>query len=299
VFLGYNFGIMKRYWPLLVIVAILAAVIGVSQYAESAKEHCEESTRQVKATSVAKGNDGNASDDAEDACKPPVWARYCTWPEGVGAWAVILTLFAIAWQSIETRAAAQATQSQVEAMDTQNRNSRDRDRARFTTWNIDRPELLSSARFSEDTENSVPVRIRMQLVNDGGEGSKAFNIIGLGCMKIVARFDEGAKPNPDDWFNLQLQGTFRGSGTENRLTVCVTTLAGITDSDYILVSESLLESVQRRQMHIEVGGLITYDDVFGDHHETPFRFLWVQEGGDRGGDWWDSSHWVNYSGKSR
>ena len=105
-FLGYNYGIMKRYWPLIVIVAILAAVVGVSQYAETTKQHCEERASKVKAASIAKGDDSEASNNAEDACSPPVWARYFTWPEGAGAWAVILTLIAIAWQSIETRDAA-------------------------------------------------------------------------------------------------------------------------------------------------------------------------------------------------
>jgi hypothetical protein len=104
---------MKRYWPLLVIVAILAAVIGVSQYAESTKQRCEEAARQTKAATVAKGDDGKASNNTENPCKPPAWARYFTWPEGVGAWAVILTLFVIAWQSIETAKAAKATEKSV------------------------------------------------------------------------------------------------------------------------------------------------------------------------------------------
>lgn len=114
-FLGYNYVVMKRYWPLLIIVAILVAVIGVSQYAESAKQHCEESARKTKAAAVTKDDDAKASNNAEDACKPPEWARYVTWPEGVGAWAVILTLFVIAWQSIETAKAAKATEDAAQA----------------------------------------------------------------------------------------------------------------------------------------------------------------------------------------
>jgi hypothetical protein len=69
---------------------------------------------RLQATPVAKGDDGNATDNAKDSYKPPVWAKFVTWPEGVGAWAVILTLLAIAWQSIETRAAAKATKASVE-----------------------------------------------------------------------------------------------------------------------------------------------------------------------------------------
>jgi hypothetical protein len=104
---------MLRYWPLLAIVAVLAAIIGMSQDADSAKYRYEESARQAKATPIAKGNDGKASNNAEDAYKPPVWGKYVTFPEGVGAWAVILTLLAIAWQSIETREAAQSSLMQA------------------------------------------------------------------------------------------------------------------------------------------------------------------------------------------
>jgi hypothetical protein len=113
-FLGYNFSTMKKYWPLLAIVVLLIAIIGMSQYADSAKQRYEESTRQAKATPVAKCDDRYATNNAENTYKPPVWGKFVTWPEGVGAWAIILTLLAIAWQSAETREAAKATRDSVE-----------------------------------------------------------------------------------------------------------------------------------------------------------------------------------------
>ena len=106
---------MKKYWPLLLIVIILVAIVCMAQYADSAKHRYEESAKKAKAAAVAKGDDAKATNNAEDAYKPPVWAKFFTWPEGVGAWAVILTLLAIAWQSVETRAAAKATEANVEA----------------------------------------------------------------------------------------------------------------------------------------------------------------------------------------
>jgi hypothetical protein len=106
---------MKRYWPLFVLALVLTAIVGMSQYAESTKQHYEESTRQANAAPVAKSDDGNAHDNTNHPYQPPVWAKYVTWPEGVGAWAVILTMFIIAWQSIETRAAAIATEDAANA----------------------------------------------------------------------------------------------------------------------------------------------------------------------------------------
>jgi hypothetical protein len=150
----YNYRIVKRYWPLLFIVLILATVIGVSQYAETTKQHCEESARQTEAATVAKGDDGKASNNAEDACKPPVWARYVAWPEGVGAWAVILTLLVIGWQSIETRAAAKATEDSVGTM----KRQADIQAAAMSQW-LDVEFVASDTAGSELTDelgNFVP-----------------------------------------------------------------------------------------------------------------------------------------------
>ena len=107
---------MLKYWPLLVIAGVLVIIIGMSHDADSSKYRYDERAAQAKATSVAKGDDGKAGNDADKPYKPPVWAKFVTWPEGVGAWAVILTLLAIAWQSVETRATAKATESSLEAI---------------------------------------------------------------------------------------------------------------------------------------------------------------------------------------
>ena len=99
---------MKKYWPLLLITGILLAIIGMSQYANSTKDRHKEGGKHAKDASVTKHDDDKAGNDTEGGYQPPVWAKFVTWPEGVGAWAVILTLLAIAWQSIETRRAANA-----------------------------------------------------------------------------------------------------------------------------------------------------------------------------------------------
>src|SRR5271154_4837844 len=49
--------------------------------------------------------------------KPEGWHRLVTWPEGITAWAVILTLAAIAWQSVATARAAVATENAVKTAD--------------------------------------------------------------------------------------------------------------------------------------------------------------------------------------
>jgi hypothetical protein len=46
--------------------------------------------------------------------KPPWWHKLVTWPEGVTAWLILLTLGAITWQAWETRKAAEATAQGVD-----------------------------------------------------------------------------------------------------------------------------------------------------------------------------------------
>ena len=53
------------------------------------------------------------------------------WPEGITAWAIILTGFAIAWQGDQTRRAAVATERSVAVARRQNDMMKDRERARI------------------------------------------------------------------------------------------------------------------------------------------------------------------------
>ena len=209
------------------------------------------------------------------------------------------------WTLRYIRRQADLMKTQADHMAVQNKNARDRERARFSIFSIDNPKLLERVRYSGDADKYVPVLIRMYLVKDGS--SNAFNIRGFGAMSIVGKFDKDTAPNPDQWFNLQLPDTFRESGTEHPLPVTVTRLGGVTDfdytlisenSDYTLITENMLKRIQSKELYLEIDGLISYDDVYGDYHETPFRFLWVQDGVDHGGDWWDGSSWVNFSGRN-
>lgn len=80
----------------------------MSQYAVSAENRYENRTGQIERPSITKNDPAEAYNNAQQPYKPPIWAKYVTFPEGVGAWAVILTLLTIAWQSIETRASVKA-----------------------------------------------------------------------------------------------------------------------------------------------------------------------------------------------
>lgn len=359
--MGYNCGIMKKYWPLLFIALVIAAVVGVSHYAEKSHEHCEESAKQAKAAAVAKGDDGKSSDNTEDACKPPVWARYFTWPESVGALAVILTLFVIAWQSIETAKAANATQEsailikrQADLMEGQAKDARDssanasqvaqgtldelrrqaaamesqaqqmvnqtlsiqssvaaaqqsadaanaqivimknRERARLAVRRCDRPEISAPSALLDGGRWVV---IHISLANDGP--TKAFNVEAYGELLIA--HDLKGMPH-EAGFRQEVRRTIGDTDKPiMRPKVCMTAMGvfakeeGLTAADGVAIDETTFQQLHNEERFLQINGLIRYQDIFGDTHETPIRYLWRPLGNDMGEAWRDESYWMDLS----
>jgi hypothetical protein len=59
------------------------------------------------------------------------------------------------------------------------------------------------------------------------------------------------------------------------------------------------EDVLNNTVYPQFWGKVTYDDVFGNHQETPFRYIWKVdrfevETDDGGSDWVDESKWVTH-----
>jgi hypothetical protein len=110
---GYNFDIMWKWLCFFVIVA--SAIVSVAYEQHSAREKYQV---RAKADCVAlaitveeKHNCVKESQSHKDYA--PWWYVLGTWPQGITTWAIIATLFAIAWQSNETRRAAKATEDAV------------------------------------------------------------------------------------------------------------------------------------------------------------------------------------------
>lgn len=110
-------AIAKKYLPLAILFVLVVATLGMSRYAETRKKNHQDNTNHIqrgptitpdKATESAK-----ETDKTEDS---PSWIETFTWPDGVTTWALLLTLFVIAWQSTETRDAAKAANSQIQMM---------------------------------------------------------------------------------------------------------------------------------------------------------------------------------------
>ena len=73
-------------------------------------EQAAQQTTPTANGSKAPNTQGNQAQEADKNPKQttPFWFRFFNWPEGVTAWAILLTLFAIAEQTQQTRKAAEA-----------------------------------------------------------------------------------------------------------------------------------------------------------------------------------------------
>jgi hypothetical protein len=107
-----------KYWPLALLTVLIVAIVSMSRYAEdrkaSATAYTQPSSPQI---SVSPNDAGKTAKNTDKLDNSPSWIETFAWPEGVTAWALLLTLLVIAWQSTETRAAAKATENAVEIAD--------------------------------------------------------------------------------------------------------------------------------------------------------------------------------------
>jgi hypothetical protein len=107
---------LAKYWLLGVLFVLIVAVVGMSRYAEKRKADNQENARSSSPQAAVTPNDATkGTDNADKAKHRPDVVDMFTWPEGATAWALFLTLIVIAWQSAETRAAADAAADSAEA----------------------------------------------------------------------------------------------------------------------------------------------------------------------------------------
>lgn len=98
-------------WKYVIVVAIvLGGCVYVSRQDQETRQQYQEKCTQLNAGTASPSTHGEDCDKgADDAARHlPRWYRVFSWPEGITTWAILLTLFAIAEQTNETRRAATA-----------------------------------------------------------------------------------------------------------------------------------------------------------------------------------------------
>jgi len=333
--MGYNCRIMLKrlamFAVLLMIVPALAPVPGwastpsgngggnANNQGQNKNGHSAPSAsmgKPPKAPESAKPADVPAGNNDEHSVKltslPPVtildkektfWNYFFDW----GPWAFGLVLaVAGVWQLILLRVTWKTIQAQKEEMAAQTQILRDSvaaargqvqitkesERARLGIRTIDAPEVSGPEII---LNGKCPLRVCVFVENLGR--SKAFNVKAYGALIILpcptaeapeAGFlqvfpqiiDDGMGKHP-----LKLGGVGREFEDFTSTT------------DFLAIPKETVQDLRDGNAFVHVCGMLSYDDIFGDSHTAPFRFIWKSVGDDDGRKWLTRSFWMDMSSR--
>ena len=116
---------------LLCLALVFVAICTVSAQQQSiSKEHEKGDADNKAPTVIAVNNNSCGCEDHPEAGKRPKWwYKFVAWPEGITAWALIISVGVIAYQTRETRRAAQAAENSATAAEQSSKAQMDADRA--------------------------------------------------------------------------------------------------------------------------------------------------------------------------
>jgi hypothetical protein len=167
----YSAAIMlKRLWGwkyFACIVLVFGGAVYVSHQYQRTRTECQEECQHINPKDVPPAAPTKNCDKCQEDTERnfPSWYRLVSWPEGIGAWAVLLTLLAIAEQTSETRRAATGAVDAAEA-------------ARQTiqlTKHMQRGRIGIVARLVDE---NIPNLIRISGRNIGSTNVKVFSARG-------------------------------------------------------------------------------------------------------------------------
>ena len=190
-----------------------------------------------------------------------------------------LTGGVVGWQSWETRRFAKATLKQVDHMVAS-------ERARLSVkFPPDNP-LLEPSMISD--EESI-VELFIDIINDGE--TMASDVEAFGYMEISDSL-KGSLYREEKGSELEIPRVIRDAKIENPIRVSLK--PKICDGPDV-VENDLVEKIKHGSVFMEMIGEISYNEIFGGSHCTPFHYLWQVRGNDAGGCWYDGSRWIDLS----
>lgn len=99
---------MRKYVAIFVAVAVvlIAAIeLAACHVSQPTERIVSIDGHQITLAPMSSVGDKHSSNDVKS--EPPCWHKLLSWPEGITAWAILLTLGAIIWQAWETRRSVQ------------------------------------------------------------------------------------------------------------------------------------------------------------------------------------------------
>jgi hypothetical protein len=290
---------MRRYWPLAALTLLLIAVLGVSCYTYPCNEVENKRAREsAPISAIAARQPDQGAYEASHTEHAKCWVKRATaWPEGVGAIAVILTLWIIAWQSVETRAAARASEASVleakrqgDQMAEQVRITMAKERARLSIIFPTREPHVDVWKI-EDVDDATVLQqlvLSIDVTNDGE--TRAFNVVASGY--VLMKDIEVGEIYTSYGSKLAISRVIGGNGSAG-LPVSVSLAPA--EMELNLVPSEEWKRVRSGEAPLHMIGAISYEDVFGKPHQTPFHCTWKVVGND---DCGDECRWTDHSAAS-
>jgi len=324
-----------------VVVAVSAVELMAAQKKTAPKENARESS-QLPTTINQTNNCISTQQKEPSADSVEGWHKLITWPEGITAWALILTLGAITWQACLMRIhashldkLASAVDYSSKVMDRQAGDARDFATQTFAILKEQADTALISAKAATESAKAALQQIQLMKdkerarlivhISDGPEIGPPEAILQSSHRMVSAHIfitNEG----PTKAVNVEASGALilvrdlEGGPQEVGFRQEIPRIIGNTDAGPILLevasfgldakemgtttsrgtafSREAIQNVHERTWHFQASGSIVYQDVFGDDHETPFRFVWNPTGYSGIGNWMESSFWIDRSPSS-
>ena len=228
---------------------MIAMLFCLALYASHKQNPSHEKEGNAKPSEVATApNDKPKTPEETPERKQEVgWIdRLLTWPEGVGAVAVILTLGAIIWQSDETRKSANAAARNIELIKTK-----------------ERAKLLIAVRHKDFGKNDIPF-VEFQVFNVGE--SKAFTGLAVGGIYFSA--SEKLDGSGDGYYELKISDSAMNANEKSWEKVH---WPGHPLDRYT-------EEMANEGILTHLHGVITFRDVFEDQWSRRFHYIWRDYG---------------------
>jgi hypothetical protein len=143
------------------------------------------------------------------------------------------------------------------------------------------------------------VTARVFVVNVGP--TKAYNVEGFGELIVTNGIGESLW---EKGLRQEIPNIIGNTDVEGPIPLAVSSLGviaratGFTTPEGSTFDPTIVEKIKKAEIFFQVNGLLTYDDVYGEPHETPFKLIWQRLGFSSDPSWPDEWDWVDCSPKS-
>jgi hypothetical protein len=232
---------------MLKVLAIVAAVIlGLTVYVAVQNQRAAEQTinktaQTPKAVAPSQGHEKPQENAENPQGNSPSWYGFFIWPDSTTTWAILLTLWAVAWQANETRRAAEASLKQF-----------------VFSKQFHRADIQIRPRPIKFIAIDCGQLLKVRCENIGNSPAKDIKIASHCRVCKEKEITEIEEPLSEVNMGMFRQGEF----ADALVSISEKGIAGIGPNQFL--------------WYAHLRGVLTYRDIFGDIITATFRFrLWI------------------------